>query len=209
MKKTILAAMALALAASAQTAPDGSTRVAVIQVQSALLSTKEGKKAAAEFQARIEPRSKALERKAAEIRDLQDRLQRGGNNMAESAKQELTRSIDAKTTAYNRDMEDARAEADEAQRAVLQDLTAKMTQVIDVYAKAHGYAIVIDVSNPNTPVLYASNTIEITNDIVEAYDKAPPVVPGSGAGAPAPARPPAAKPTAPPATQPPAVKKQQ
>ena len=43
--------------------------------------------------------------------------------------------------------------------------------VIEKYAKDNGYTIVLDVSNPNTPVLYASSGIDITQDIVQLYDK--------------------------------------
>ena len=31
--------------------------------------------------------------------------------------------------------------------------------------------MVLDVSNPNTPVLYASSAIDITQDIISLYDK--------------------------------------
>jgi outer membrane protein len=78
-----------------------------------------------------------------------------------------------------------------------------MMVVIDKYANDNGFALILDVSNPQTPVLYASNTIDITSEIVGLYDKgaalpqpkppsstnaAPGVVPGSSA-APAPAAP--------------------
>jgi outer membrane protein len=83
-------------------------------------------------------------------------------------------------------------------------------QVIDKYAVANGYAVILDVSNPNTPVLYASNAVEVTKDIVDLYDKMQPTTaPSTPATKPAPAAtkpapqstPPAAKPTAPPATK--------
>jgi outer membrane protein len=40
--------------------------------------------------------------------------------------------------------------------------------------------MILDVSNPNTPVLYASSGIDITQDIVSLYDKT------SSGGGPAP-----------------------
>ena len=52
--------------------------------------------------------------------------------------------------------------------------------VIEKYAKDNGYSMILDVSNPNTPVLYASSGIDITQDIVSLYDKT------STGGAPAP-----------------------
>jgi outer membrane protein len=189
--------LALSGAAMAQT-----TKVGVIQAQSALLSTKDGQKAVAELDTRLAPRKKDLERKQAEVRELQDKLQRGGNAMAEPAKNELMRSIDQKTKSFNRDMEDAQAEAEQEQRKLLDSLSQKMMQVIDKYAQTNGFSLILDVSNPNTPVLYASNTVDITKDIIELYDKSAPTGGGETSAKPAPAPP---KPAAPAV---PAVKKQ-
>lgn len=205
-------AVAMASAAVAQTAPSAAAapasghipnKVGVIQVQSALVSTKDGQKAMQEFQAKLEPRKRDLEKKASEIRELQDKLQRGGAAMAEAAKIDLTRTIDAKTKSYNRDMQDAQDEADQEQRKLLDELSGKMTQVIDKYAQANGYSVILNVSDQNTPVIYASNQVEITKDIIELYDK---MNPSSGPTAPA-TKPAAPRPTAPPATATP-VKKQ-
>jgi len=208
--------MAVATVAPAQTqAPN---KVGVIQIQSAIVSTKDGQKAAAELETRLGPKRKELEKKQAEIKDLQDKLQRGGNAMAEVAKQDLMRTIDQKTKSFNRDMEDAQAEYDQEQRKLLDELGQKMMQVIDKYAAANGYSVILDVSNPQTPVLYASNGIDITKDIIDLYDKAAPsAAPAKPAAAPAPAAPkPAATPApapsipkpAPAPTTPPPVKKQ-
>ena len=46
-----------------------------------------------------------------------------------------------------------------------------MMAVIDKYAKDNGYMLILDVSSPQTPVLFASNTIDITKDIIDLYDK--------------------------------------
>ena len=46
-----------------------------------------------------------------------------------------------------------------------------MMAVIDKYAQQNGFAIVLDVSNQNTPVLYASNTVDITKEVIDLYDK--------------------------------------
>jgi outer membrane protein len=203
---TLLAA-GLATVSSAQTQ---ATKVGVIQIQSAIVSTKDGQKAAADLEARLGPKRKELEKKQAEVKDLQDKLQRGGNAMAETAKQDLMRTIDQKTKSFNRDMEDAQAEFDQEQRKLLDDLGQKMMQVIDKYAVANGYSVILDVSNPQTPVLYASNAIDITKDIIDLYDKAAPSAPAAApakpAAAPAPSAPkPAVTPAPAPAVPKPAA----
>jgi outer membrane protein len=172
-------------------------KVGAINIQAAMTGTKEGQKAAAELEQRLLPRKKAIDAKAAGIRELQDRLQRGGAAMSESAKADLTRQIDERTKNYNRDMEDAQAELSDENRRLIQDMTNKMTKILDEYAAANNFSVIFDVSNPNTPVLYTSNMIDITREIISLYDKAHP--PGA---APAPAAPAAPKPAATPKKQP-------
>jgi outer membrane protein len=146
-------------------------KVGVIEIQSAILGTKDGQKATQEFAVRFDPRKKELERKGAEIQELQDKLQRGGAAMADAAKQDIQHEIERKTKVYKRDMEDANAEFQAEQSKVLDDLGQKMMQVIERYAQANGYAVIIDVSNPQTPVMYASSSANITKEIVDLYDK--------------------------------------
>jgi outer membrane protein len=192
------AAMALAQAPAAAPAAVSAppTKIAVIQIQAALAATKEGQKAAADLEVKLSPRKKDLDGKQAEIKDLQEKLQRGGNTLSDSAKEDLTRNIDAKTKSYNRELEDAQAELEQEQQKVVGALGQKMMAVIDKYAQQNGFAIVLDVSSQNTPVLYASNTVDITKDVIDLYDKTV-FTPTPAAATPA-----AARPSAPPAARP-------
>ena len=196
----VLSAQAPA-AAPVPAAAGAPTKVGVIQIQAALAATKEGQKAAAELETKMGPRKKELDGKQAEIKDLQDRLQRGGNTLSDSAKEDLTRNIDTKTKSYNREIEDAQAELQEEQQKVVNALGQKMMAVIDKYAQQNSFAVILDVSNQNTPVLYASNTVDITKDIIDLYDKtvftqAPAAAPRTGTPATSVPRPAAAPATA-------------
>jgi Skp family chaperone for outer membrane proteins len=204
VKNRILALPCLALFAAAIAGAQTPTKIGVIQIQSALVGTKDGQKAVADLETRMAPKQKEMERKRSEIQELQDKLNKGGNAMAQAAKDDLARSIDAKTKSYNRDMEDARAELDQEQRKLLEDLSGKMQVVIDKFAVANAYAVILDVSNQNTNVLYVATGIDITKEVIDMYDKANPGGPSTKPAAPAtkPAAPPATKPAAPPATKP-------
>lgn len=182
------------------------TKVAIIQAQSALLGTKEGQKALEEMNKKLEPIKVALDKKATEVRDLQDKLQRGGNAMADAAKVALQNDINTRTKAYNRDMEDAQATAEDEQRKMLDELTGKMQRVIQEYATAHAYTLILDVTNPQTPVLWSAPENDITSDVIALYDK---MYPSTGASAPqtAPSKPATTLPK-PPASTPPVTKKQ-
>jgi len=187
-------ALGVALSAQAQGAP---SKVGVINIQGAIVTTKDGQKAAAELEKNSAPKRKELENKQNEINQLKDQLQKGQNTLSEATKGELYRNIDAKTKILNRDVEDAQAEFDQDQQKILQQLGQKMMAVIDKYAKDNGYTLILDVSSPQTPVLYASNTIDVTKDIIDLYDKntagtttaAPAQAPAPAAAKPAPTTP--------------------
>src|SRR5437763_7248550 len=171
--RKVFAPLVLALAGSVVAhaqAPTG--KVGVINIQSAIVSTKDGQKAAQELDAKAAPKRKTLESKQNEINSLKDQLQKGANALSETAKAEIVRNIDTKTKSFNRDMEDAQAEVEQDQQKVLQDLGGRMMAVIDKYAKDNGFVLILDVSSPQTPVLFASTAIDITKDIIDLYDKA-------------------------------------
>ena len=210
MKKNpvVFSALLLGAAALAQAQGQIPTKIATINVQSAILLTKDGQKAAADLQATFNPRQQDLEKKQTELTNLQDQLRKGSATMSEDAKTKLVRDIDATTTRVNRDTQDAQSDLDEAQGKLMQELGGKLMAVLEKYATQNAYAVVLDVSNPQTPVLWAASAVDITNDIVKLYDQA---YPGTAGAAAAPAakpaaQTPAARPAGVPAQAPPAKK---
>jgi len=163
--------LALAATSLLAQAPAHPSKVGVINIQGALISTKDGQKAAGELESKATPNRKELEGKQNEINSLKDQLQKGANTLSDTSKQSLYREIDTKTKSLNRAVEDAEAEFNQDQQKVLQQLGQKMMVIIDKYARDNSYTLILDVSAQNTPVLYASNTIDITKDIIELYDK--------------------------------------
>src|SRR5262249_17275031 len=188
------------------------TKVAIIHVQNAILSTKEGQKAAADLTTKFQPKKTELDKKQADLAALQDQLRKGSATMSEDMKAKLMRDFDSGNKNLQRDTQDAQDELDQEQGKVMQELGNKMMGVIEKYATQNGIALVVDVSNPQTPVLWASQTIDITGDIVKLYDQANP---SAGAPAGTPAAAPKTTPTTsapkppvtPTSTTPPAVKK--
>jgi len=184
VKRTSFAIAALGLGLVLSAAAQSPSKVGVINIQSAIVSTKDGQKAASEIQTRFSPKKGELDKRQADISQLQDQLNRGRNTLSEEARQNLVREIDQKTKSLNRDTEDARAELDQEEQKIMGELGGRIMSVIDKYAKDNGYNLILDVSNPQTPVLYASNTIDITKDIIDLYDKNAPAAGTSTTAAP-------------------------
>jgi outer membrane protein len=167
----------------AQTAP---SKVGIIHIQNAIIGTKDGQAAAKALEEKFMPRRKEVEKKQADIAALQNQLRASSNTASEDVKNKLMRDIDAKQKSLQRDAEDFQAEVDAEQQKVLGELGGKIMAVIDKYATDNGFAIIIDVSSQQSPVLYAATSIDITREVVGLYDKnAPGAAP---AAAPAPAK---------------------
>jgi len=176
------ALLCLAIGASAQTA----NKVGVISVQGAIVGTKDGQKASQELDTKFAPRKKEFDGRQSELASLQDQYNKGGSVLSEDKRNQLARDIDEKKKRLERDMQDAQEELQSEQQRLLQSLGQRMMAVIEKYAKDNNYTLILDVSNPNTPVLYASSGIDITSDIVSLYDKNPSPAPTSAPGAAAP-----------------------
>jgi len=161
-------AVAAALAANAQGPP---TKVGVIAIQGAIAATKDGQKAIAELDSKAAPKRKELDQKQTDINNLKDQLNKGSNTLSEATKAELYKTIQQKTTSLQRDFEDAQADMDQEQQKMLQQLGQKILAVIERYARDDGFAMIVDVSSPQTPVMYASPSIDITKEIIDLYDK--------------------------------------
>ena len=189
-------ALAVTLTAQAQ------QKVAIINIQGAIIGTKDGQKAAAELNSKTAPKKKELEQKQGEISSMQDQLNKGANTLSDSAKNDLYKNIEAKKKLYQRQVEDAQADLEADQQKLLSQLSQKVFAVIEKYARDNGYTLVVDVSAQNTPVIYASPSIDITKEVIELYDKSTAAAGGSAPASAAP-KPPAAAPAPKPAPKPP------
>lgn len=187
--------LAHAQAGGAQSPPPN--KVGIIHMVGTIFGTKDGQRALADLDAKYAPRSKELEKKESEIAALRDQFQKGSNTMSEDAKTKLTRDIDQRIRAYNREREDAQTEYNQDLEKIRQELGSRIYQVIDKYARDNGYAVILDVSPQDQPVVYRSDSVDITSEVVALYDRSSPSAAKPVPGAPAAPKPAATTPSIP------------
>jgi outer membrane protein len=166
----------------------GPTKPASINVQSAILSTKEGRKAAQDLSDRFNARKQTLEKKQADIVALQSRMRSGSATMSVQAKNQLIADIDTKTKEWNRDSQEFNTDVQQEESQLMSTIGKKMLDVIEKYSTEHSIFLVADVSNPQSPVIWANPALDITNDIIRMYDQQYPVAAPTPATPPAPAK---------------------
>ena len=174
-------------------------KVAVISVRQAIVSTAEGKQASAELQSQFAPRQNDLEGLNKQINDLRQRLAAGTTTLSDDEKQRLTVQGQRLSAQLERKNNELQEDVNAAQAEVVDHIGRKMMDVLDRYSRENGYVAVFDSSAQNTPILYASSNIDITQEIIKLYDQAYPV---KAAGTAAPATKPAATTPKPAATTP-------
>src|SRR6185369_3842041 len=168
------------------------TKVAIINIQAAIVGTKDGQKAQQDLAARFGPKRTALEKKNSDLQALQDQLKKGSATMSDDAKNKIAKDIDTLNKDLTRGGEDYDAEVQQEEGKIMNDLGTKMLDVVGKYAAQNGYAMVLDISQQQT-VLWADPGVNITAECIKLYDQAHP---GTGGAAPATAP---AKPATPPA----------
>jgi len=199
-----LTAAALTAAAqappAAAAAPAGPSKIAVIAFQEAVAQTNEGQRNFAELKKKYEPRENQLKTTNDEIEGLKKELQDKGATLSEADRASRAKVIDEKGKKLQRAADDLREEGTKEMQEMLNTLAAKVYEVLAAYAQQQGYTVVLDVSDRQTPVLFAGQSANISEQIVAAYNLK------SGVPAPpqaTPARPAAAHPAAPQGAKPP------
>jgi Skp family chaperone for outer membrane proteins len=192
----VLSAVAvLAQASSAATpAPASSTpatptinqsgvKVGVIDMQGAIAGSNEGQRDFEALAKKFEPRRLELQKQNTDIEDLKKQLSTQGDKMNPEAHETLVKSIENKTKSLQRSAEDAQNEFQQQQNEIAQRILQKMAPVITKYVSDNGYGLLIDASAPwpQGPVVVATQAVDITKAVVDAYNVQ--------SGVPAPAKP--------------------
>lgn len=159
-------------------APAG-TRIGIVNIQDAIIATNEGKKEFDALQQRFAPKQNDLKSLNDEVEKMKADLQAKGDKLNEDERAKQVKLLEAKQKTLQRNFDDAQSEFQQAEQEVVNRIGQKMLNVMDKYAKTNGYAVIIDVSNPQTPVLWASQGNYITKDIVDAYNSEAPTGPPS------------------------------
>jgi outer membrane protein len=184
------------------------TKIGVVNIQQAIQECAEGKKEIDALQQRFSPKQVELKQLSDDVENLKKQYQAQAEKLSDEEKSSRAKAIDTKQKSLQRNYEDAQAEFQQAEQEVINRIGSKMVSVLEKYANANGFAVVLDVSNPQTsPVLWATQGTVITKELVDAYDKANPAGATTPAAKPAGAAGAATRPATAPARPAPTPKK--
>lgn len=156
---------------AAQSTAGSGTRVGVINIQLAMASTQEGRKALEELRAQFAPREAEMQKLADEIRDLDGQLRAQERTLSEDARANLARQLEVKRKQYQRQQQDLQDEVETARNDVINRIGQKMQAVVTRYAQEQGLGLLLD----GQVVVFAIPSVDITEPVVKLYDQTHPV----------------------------------
>jgi outer membrane protein len=181
-----------AAAAPAATAAPAQAKVGVIVFRAAVSQTNEFQRDFADLQKKYDPKRQQLQALNEQVDTLTKQLQAQGTALSDADRAAKARSLDEKKKQLDRDSQDAQSDFQTDMQELVNRIASKVGDVMTDYANKHGYTLVLDASqSQDSPtVLYAVPSIDITKEVIEAYNVK------SGVPAPAPAPPDAPGPQA-------------
>jgi Skp family chaperone for outer membrane proteins len=165
----------------ANAAPAVVPKIAIVNVQEAILSTNEGKKELDALQQRFAPRQTELRSLYSEIQTLQKQFEATQGQVTDEERATRARAIEAKQKTLQRNSDDFQADVQQAQQEIGRRIGGKMQSVLQKYAQDRSYWLVLDVSVQQNQVVWANHGTDITGDLVNAYNAQYPATPPAAA----------------------------
>ena len=152
----------LATMASAQ------LKVAVVNVQKAMLDSDELKKVSADVEAKYKPRQEELQKLQNDLQSIQTQLQ--NTKLTQQAQADLQVQGQRKQRDAQRISDDLQQEFDRDRQDILAKSAQKMQEIVKKLAEEKGFDVILDVSQ----TLYFKPALDVTPDALAAYNKAYP-----------------------------------
>jgi len=115
----------------------------------------------------FQPRQTELTGMAQKIQQLQDEIAKGQNSPAKDLQAKVDQ-LDQLKKDYQRKGEDATAAYNKRKQTIFQPVQEDISKALEVYAKAHGIAVLIDGSA--VPLAYSADAIDITRVFINEYN---------------------------------------
>ena len=149
-----------------------SGKIGLVNIQEAILSTAEGKKAMADLQKKYQPRQQEVQKLQQDIQAINDQLQKQAATLSDDEQRRLSRDLEEKQKFLKRTTEDAQADFATDRDEMFRRIGQKMVRQIDDYARQNGFSLVI--GSDQVPIYYAAREVELTAEMIKLYDAANP-----------------------------------
>ena len=152
------------------------TKIAVVDIQKCVQLTAQGKNAYKDLKGEVDKIQDDLAAKEREIEDIRAKLEKGGSVLSESTRINLESELRRKSRSYRDLYEDSQARIRNLEMERTRPIYNRVVALVKEIGKAKGLEMVI---NSRAGLVYFDESVEITEEVIQAYDKK---YPTGGAG---------------------------
>jgi outer membrane protein len=185
--RVLLSVSCLATISQAQVAsnPPAAEHIVTLSFNSAVLETAEAQRELGALQAKLAPRQAQLQSLNNEVETLRKQLADAGDKLSDTERATRERSLETKEKELQRQAEDFRNDSQNESQQVFQKVAQKVYAFLQTYSQQHGYSAVIERGSDAAPVVwYAAGNLDITGELIKAYNAQSPTAPATLPGAP-------------------------
>lgn len=147
------------------------TKIGYINAIKIFETTKSGKKDKAVLEDYIKARQKIVDQEEDEIKKLEEELTRQGSVLSSDAKKEKETIFQKKLSVYQKKAVDLNREIQEKKTEVLKEFNKVLEDVVKKVAEREGYQIVFDKNPDIGTVVYITESMDLSQKVVEEMDK--------------------------------------
>jgi outer membrane protein len=154
--------------------PEGA-KIAFVVLQRVVAESAEGKQASARVQALQQKKVAELNERQKAAQGLQEKLDTRGAVMSEAARADLTKQVERANVDMQRATQDAQAEVQELQQQLQEEFQRRIAPIIEAVGKERGLYYIFN--GPDSGLVWADASLDITNDVVKKFDQVKPAAP--------------------------------
>jgi outer membrane protein len=147
-------------------------KVAVVDFEKALVDSTEGKKSSDKFNSTLQSKQADGQKRQLELEDAQKKLQTQERTLSETAKANLQKDIDRRTTELQRFNEDSQKELQSLRDELLRPIAEKANAILNQLAAEQGYTLVVDISSPQNNVVWFNPANDLTAELTRRINAA-------------------------------------
>ena len=166
MKRLMM--IGLILAVMAGTAWTAEAKFGFIDMQRALNSTEAGKDAKQQLQVKLKAYQDQINAKQDELQKLKSDLEKQGVALSETARAAKEKDYQQKLKDFQRFTKDAEEDLQARDGEFTKKLVEAMSKVVNEFGRKNGYTIIFDARNAG--MLYAEPKVDLTEEIIKAYN---------------------------------------
>jgi outer membrane protein len=145
--------------------------IVTVSFNAAVLQTAEAQKSLSVLQTRFAPKQKQLQILNDEVESLRKQLTDTSSKLSDSERATRAQSLESKEKQLQREAEDFKSDSQNESEQVFQRVAQKVYAFLQAFSQQHGYSAVIERGSEANPVVwYAASNLDITEELIKAYN---------------------------------------